>query len=269
MISAFYANADLRELKRGLADYWIIYVTRGFADFVAERNVCRVDTDRVLIISTGNKDIQIDASKDYEGLVLQIRDPEAADIIRPYLHLMEIYDEIMNVASTGGQQNSILAVFKKLADKTKNPVSEQKTPDLLQELMVRLYRASLRAPVGMYSNRVEIATAIQERLRKEYGKDFSLASIAMEYDLSVSYLAHVFKETTGMPMMRFLLCCRVDAAKEFLEQTALSVNEIATRCGFHDISNFGRTFKKEVGCSPRDYRKRCRIAAKERQTQEV
>lgn len=269
MISAFHAAADLRELKRGLAENWIIYVTRGFADFTAELSTCRVDEGRILIITNGNRDVQITANEDYESIVLQIRDPEATEIIRPYLHLMEIYDGNMNVVSTGGQHSTIQAVFQNLlARMEENPTDDQKLQDLLQELMVRLYRASMRVPVGMYSNRLEIVTDIQNRLKKEYGKDFSLESIAAHYDLSVSYLAHIFKEAVGVPMMRFLLCCRVDAAKEFLTQTALAINEIARRCGFHDFSNFGRTFKKETGFSPREYRKRFRALAKESQIQE-
>ncbi len=101
MISAFYANADIRELKRGLADCWIIYVTKGFADFAVEQDVCHATSNRVVFVNTGNKDVQIKASENFEGFIPWVSDPEAVEIVQPYLLIMENCDQSMNVVSTG------------------------------------------------------------------------------------------------------------------------------------------------------------------------
>ena len=121
--------------------------------------------------------------------------------------------------------------------------------------MIRLYRASPKSVPDAYGSGMEIVDDIRARLETEYRNNFCLAGIAADYDMSVSCLAHLFKETTGVSLTQYLINCRVQAAKEHLEETALSIRDIAERCGFNDASNFARTFRKKVGCSPRKYRK--------------
>ena len=125
---------------------------------------------------------------------------------------------------------------------------------LLEELLVRLYRVSPKLYTGAQSNRTEIVSSIRTLLETEYRHPFTLGTIAEKYNMSISYLSHVFKEITGVSLMRYLLEIRIRAAKEYLVQTSLPINEIAERCGFNDLSNFGRTFQKETGYSLRRYR---------------
>lgn len=252
MNTVFCTGKELRELKRGQADFWILYVANGEADFIAGTNICHAGTGFVVIVGMTNADIQIQSSKDYTSYILQVKDPEASDVIHRHLHLMNVADESISMIPAGRQQQNILTVFQNLVAQNNNiPACHE----LLHELMVRLYRASLKIVAGVHSSRMDLVADLQARLKKDYGADVTLESLAETYRISISYLSHVFKGATGTPIMRYLLYCRVDAAKEYLAESELSVGEIAKLCGFHDISNFGRTFKKEAGLSPREYRK--------------
>ena len=257
MNTIFCTGKELRELKRGQADCWLLYVVSGEADFIAGANICHASTGFVVIVGLTNTDIQINATADFASYVLQIKDADAYERVREHLHLMNIADESISAIPTGRQQANILNVFQNLSTQNHNIASAR---ELLHELMVRLYRASLKIVAGIHSTRMDLVADLQARLKKDYSEDVTLESLAASYRLSISYLSHVFKGATGIPIMRYLLCCRIDAAKEYLSESTLSIGEIAKLCGFHDISNFGRTFKKETGFSPREYRKQYYIS---------
>jgi len=86
----------------------------------------------------------------------------------------------------------------------------------------------------------------------------SLGELAEECHMSISYLSHLFKETTGMSVMEYLNACRMLAAKKYLATTDLPIGEIVTMCGFSDDSNFSRNFKQKTGMTPSEFRRNYR-----------
>ena len=54
--------------------------------------------------------------------------------------------------------------------------------------------------------------------------------------------------------MQYITRCRIALAKSLLEETNLSVNEIAVKCGYEDVINFFRNFKKSENTTPLAYR---------------
>lgn len=241
------------ELKRGSADYWILYVSEGASELVAGTNMYCAMQGQAVIVTMSNMDIRMKPSRDFKCNAVRIHDSASSELVRRYLHLMNAIDEPMNVIAVGKQQQNIEAVLQKM--------QTAEDAGSLEELLIRLYRAGPKAMAGTYSNRSEIVSNVRKRLEKEFSKEFCLSGIAAEYNMSVSYLAHLFKEITGVSIMRYLLNCRICAAKEYLAQTIIPVKEIAEKCGFNDASNFGRTFKKEMGCTPKQYRDQLASAA--------
>jgi AraC family transcriptional regulator len=87
-----------------------------------------------------------------------------------------------------------------------------------------------------------------------YG-DVPLASVAAECNLSASHFAHAFRRTFGRPPHRWLMEHRIDAVKNLLLTTHLSLAEVASECGFADQSALNRSFKRTLGESPGQWRK--------------
>lgn len=247
-----WADHKLTELKRGSADYWILYATAGDAEFWLGNAVSYIAAGQAMIITMTNQDVQIIPGQKFQCCMFRVCDPAFCELARRYLSLMNAPTEMMHVIQAFKQEQNIINVFEKIQN---IDVDDGQKYSLLEELMIRLYRASPKTLPGAYTSRLEIVDNIRARLEKEYSEDFSLAGIAADYDMSVSYLAHLFKETTGISIMRYLLNCRVSAAKKHLVETTLSIRDIAEQCGFNDVSNFARTFRKETGCSPRQYRR--------------
>ena len=120
--------------------------------------------------------------------------------------------------------------------------------------MIRICRANPQIPTRGYVGKEKIVSDVKQLLEEKYFQEINLKTIALEYNVSVSRLSHIFRDSTGVPVMRYLLLCRLEAAKRYLLQTTLPINEIAEKCGFRDYSNFSRAFRKETGNTPSQYR---------------
>lgn len=64
-----------------------------------------------------------------------------------------------------------------------------------------------------------------------------------------------FKQTMGMPFTTYLNDYRLTLAAKSLLETHKAVLEIASECGFDNLSYFNRIFKKKYGITPSSYRK--------------
>jgi AraC-like DNA-binding protein/mannose-6-phosphate isomerase-like protein (cupin superfamily) len=89
-------------------------------------------------------------------------------------------------------------------------------------------------------------------------ESLSLPEIARRFYISPFYLSHLFKKTTGFTFSNYLTLTRIKEAQRLLRETQLPISEIAWKCGFDNLSHFGKTFKKTSHMSPRDYRKQYR-----------
>ena len=68
------------------------------------------------------------------------------------------------------------------------------------------------------------------------------------------HFSRFFKTKTGVNFVDFLNDIRLGHAARLLIDTKDSIAEIASACGFTNISNFNRTFKRQKGLTPKDFR---------------
>ncbi|MBT9386327.1 AraC family transcriptional regulator [Pseudooceanicola sp. CBS1P-1] len=81
-----------------------------------------------------------------------------------------------------------------------------------------------------------------------------VADIAGACRLSPSHFTRAFKLSTGMPPYRWITQRRIERARDLLDSSRLSLQEIALTCGFLDQSHFTRAFTRTVGTSPGRWR---------------
>lgn len=104
------------------------------------------------------------------------------------------------------------------------------------------------------SGREDMRPAI-EYLMEHFREEISVEDLARLSHLSKSYFMSCFKKAAGVSAMEYLAQLRIHAACEALSGGDERVSEIAYRCGYGNLSNFNRQFKRIAGCSPKEYRK--------------
>ena len=84
---------------------------------------------------------------------------------------------------------------------------------------------------------------------EEHFKDIKVSEIAERLYVNDSYLSKIFKDEFGITLTNYLIVRKIAEAKKFLYM-GMSVKKACILSGFHNYSNFIRTFKNFEGCSP-------------------
>lgn len=79
----------------------------------------------------------------------------------------------------------------------------------------------------------------------------NIADVACMHKVSVG---RFFKQITGFTLVEYINLVRIGKVCEQLNETSKSINVIAMECGFDNLSNFNRCFKKMKGITPQQYR---------------
>ncbi len=82
----------------------------------------------------------------------------------------------------------------------------------------------------------------------------SLEDASAQTGLSKFYFARQFRSHTGHTYWDYISQIRLRKASRLLIETDDAICKIALSCGFHDLSSFNRSFKKNMGCTPSEYR---------------
>jgi AraC family transcriptional activator FtrA len=101
-----------------------------------------------------------------------------------------------------------------------------------------------------------------DHIRTRLAEDWPIERIAVEARLSIRSIHRHMCDTTGMAPAAWLRAARISRARELLEETALSVAEIAQQVGFGDAGVLREHFRKTVGIAPKAYRTRFGISAR-------
>lgn len=107
---------------------------------------------------------------------------------------------------------------------------------------------------GNVSNEDSVEYAKRYILDNLYEK-LSVSQIADAVHMSTSHFTRIFKSQTGLSPYDYVLVSRLNRAKEYLQETDLSISQIAYEIGFNSESNFIYFFKKNTGLSPKKFRK--------------
>ena len=81
-------------------------------------------------------------------------------------------------------------------------------------------------------------------------------AIALALNYHPYYICSLMTKFTGIPLHRYIMSRRISLACEMLLDTELSVGEISELCGFANQAHFSAAFKRIVGRSPAEYRKK-------------
>ena len=126
------------------------------------------------------------------------------------------------------------------------------------------YADQLNGKISETLSKSELAERAIQYMKQHYQADISLGDIAGALYTAPAYLAKRFKEKKNVTVMQYLETIRMNRARGLLENSGLSVTEIAQEVGYSDPNYFTRTFKKNCAKTPKQYRDECEKKEKRR-----
>lgn len=93
-------------------------------------------------------------------------------------------------------------------------------------------------------------------IQQHYREKIYIRDLAAQAGLNEQYFCRLFRRIIRMSPVEYMNSYRMRKAVALLEQSELSVTEVAYECGFHDMGGFIREFRKITGTTPLQYRKK-------------
>lgn len=122
-------------------------------------------------------------------------------------------------------------------------------------LLSRCYEvmACAEARKGEYDKPI-VAYCIQTIQERFSDPLFNISQLADLANLSPPYLSTVFKQTVGQNISRYLSQQRLLHAQKLLRDISIPIRDVCTKSGYEDPHYFARSFKKQTGMTPSEYR---------------
>lgn len=118
------------------------------------------------------------------------------------------------------------------------------------------YLATVNTPVPMTDNENHKVNEVINFIFDHYMDDIKLEDVAKIANYSHAAFCHFFKQHTRKTFTEFLIEVRVSKACKMLRNTNMNVSQVCFECGFNNVSNFNRQFKKVMELSPTAYTKK-------------
>jgi two-component system, response regulator YesN len=146
--------------------------------------------------------------------------------------------------------NHPLEEFKQLAS---NPTLDR-VEDKLLVMLFKIADYINERKFGKYAFIIEKAKLY---IHQQYqNPNLSIEDVARYVNMSNSYFSILFKQETGQTFVDYLTSFRIEKAKYLLKVSGYRSYEISDQVGFNNSTYFSTIFKKYIGCSPTEYRKR-------------
>lgn len=128
---------------------------------------------------------------------------------------------------------------------------------IFQELVNAEEVEELASPAFVQNNETmtsERFKDIMEFIMQNFDQKITLEQISEVANMSVTAFSNYFKKQFRMTFIEYLNSVRIGQICVLMSESDKSISEIAYTCGFNNLANFNRQFKKHKGMTPRQYR---------------
>lgn len=149
-------------------------------------------------------------------------------------------------------------------------IEEQDNPDVgldfmkkayLQQILVlfqRIQNKRIEQVSHHNDRRREYIYQVLEYIEEHLAEKLDLKMLAKDAFWSEGYFRTVFKDVTGLSPVDYLNRLRIVKSLEYVRAEKLNFQEAAARVGIYDASYYNRLFKKVMGESPREFKRKMR-----------
>lgn len=164
--------------------------------------------------------------------------------------------ELLSVLSRAAAQSGV--DINLLLSKNLDYINKVLTLDTQEDLCIWISRALDDFIEIVYNSqdakKISQLKPAMEYIQYSYDQPITLEDVAKQAHLSVSRLAHLFKEQVGITVIEYLTNIRINQAKQRLLASDSNCTQICFEVGYNNQSYFTRIFKQVVGMTPRQFR---------------
>ncbi len=236
---------------RRIAEYQIIYITRGQGIFESEHIKTRkINEGDIIFLFPGIWHRYMPEQKTgWDEYWVGFTGPVIQNIIAN-----KFFDPCSPVFSIGYQQN-LLLLFKQLVTniKEEKPGHQEILAGITYYLLGLIYSLARHSSFRgkMIEKKMDKALFI---MREHWNKGLDFKQIASELNMSYAWFRKSFKMYTGMSPLQYQLQLKLNAAKNLLLDHDKQIKNIAYSCGFESNYYFTRYFKRSTGLTPTEFR---------------
>ena len=230
-----------------IGDYDLVLITSPDLEHVWEQNTCTSENIREITIQFVPSFMNGLVETNQFDMIRKMLDKAQYGLCFPMDAMMKVYSLIDKLPEMKG----FYAVVHFLT--------------LLYELSLftdqaRTLSSSSFAKIEVHSDSRRVQR-VQDYIGKHYQEEIKLKQLADMVGMTEVSFSRFFKLRTGFFKLRtgknlsdYIIDLRLGYATRLLVDSTMAVAEICYECGFNNLSNFNRIFKKKKGCSPKEFR---------------
>lgn len=260
--SCMYANRQVKLIRHFHNAHEILYICGGAVrvlvgekEYIAGKNsllfIGRMEEHSVEILSGNGEYLRYYMELSPEQLNKIITDPKLRSV---FVSRARNFCHVFDMTPVAEKTDMLFAQMHETTN-TDAPFKRELISAQLQQLIIMAYRLHSQQFPQPKTGVSEAVYRAQQYLDEHFADECSVTKLAEELFLSPYYLSHAFKEWTGYSPKQYVMLSRISGAKNLLFSTDKTITQISGECGFKDVSNFVRAFKKETGQTPEQYRK--------------
>lgn len=167
-----------------------------------------------------------------------------------------IQHAFMDIMRSFGQEPSENSPFSDSSLVTNDLTSELYIKSFLLYILAALSGHDLFTPTEKnMDRRVESIKTALTYIKDNYRDKIYVSDLAGQVSLNEQYFCRLFKKVIGRSPIEYINEYRIRQTRRLLEETTLPVTDICLECGYNNLGNFLREFRKYTGTTPLQYRK--------------
>lgn len=229
-----------------IGDYDLVLITGKDLEHVWEQHDCHSKEIREITVQfSSDLFFKSFINKNQFDSIRRMLERAQKGLVFPMSAILNVYAMLDTLAS---EKQGFYAVIKFLTILYELSLFEEEA---------RTLSSSSFAKIGIQADSRRVQK-VQEYINTHYQEEIRLNQLADMVGMTSVSFSRFFKLRTGKNLSDYIIDIRLGFASRLLVDSTMSIAEICYECGFNNLSNFNRIFKKKKSCSPKEFRENYR-----------
>jgi AraC-like DNA-binding protein len=240
----YFDNRD-----RNIKGYLFQYTLKGCGIFEADNEIYKVSPGQAFFVEIpGNEKYYCQEGFNEEGWQILYIHFEGTAVKPYYDKIIQKTGKLLNLSESSSVIQYLLSFHEELA-------KGRKVQPFIGSEVVFHFLTLLCTKVAYNEDNYSLKTRLAiEDMENNFAVIDGINAVADKLGISCSHFTREFTRETGINPIKYLTNIRIQNAMHLLQNTALSIKEIAVQCGFSCGNYFSKTFKKHTKLSPQEFR---------------